>query len=153
MRFSRLLTIPLAYVALTTAAWAQDKAARVGLVIGNTTYAPADPALSAVSTDARQLAEEFRKNNFDVELKENLNLSEMRRAIDTFIDPEDRKALLAAFDGAKVDYVFVDYAGAVHSFTRPDAGSAAISGVAYNEKADKRSWEHMKECFKEAFGR
>ena len=85
MRFSRLLTIPLAYVALTTAAWAQDKAARVGLVIGNTTYAPADPALSAVSTDARQLAEEFRKNNFDVDLKENLNLSEMRRAIDTFI--------------------------------------------------------------------
>ena len=85
MRFSRLLTIPLAYVALTTAAWAQDKAARVGLVIGNTTYAAADPALSAVSTDARQLAEEFRKNNFDVDLKENLNLSEMRRAIDTFI--------------------------------------------------------------------
>ncbi|HWM29794.1 MAG TPA: caspase family protein, partial [Woeseiaceae bacterium] len=85
MRFSRLLTIPLAYVALTTAVWAQDKAAGVGLVIGNTTYAAADPALSAVSTDARQLAEEFRKNNFDIDLKENLNLSEMRRAIDTFV--------------------------------------------------------------------
>ena len=85
MRLSRLLVIPLAYVALTTVASAQDKAARIGLVIGNATYAPADPALSAVSTDARHLAEEFRKNNFDIELKENLNLSEMRRAIDSFL--------------------------------------------------------------------
>ena len=27
-----------------------------------------------------------------------------------------------------------------------------IPGVAYNEKADKRSWEHMKQWLAEAFG-
>jgi dienelactone hydrolase len=73
-------------------------------------------------------------------------------AADTFIEPEDRKALLEAFEAAKVDYVFVDYAAAVHGFTRPEAGKAGIGGVAYNEKADKRAWEHMKTMFGEAFG-
>ena len=34
--------------------------------------------------------------------------------------------------------------GAVHSFTNPSADSFNMKGVAYNEKADKRSWEYMK---------
>ena len=74
-------------------------------------------------------------------------------AVDTFIDPADREGLVDAFNAAKVDYVFVDYANAVHSFTRQEAGKAGIGGVGYDAKADKRSWEHMKACFKESLGR
>ena len=65
---------------------------------------------------------------------------------------DDRKGLVDAFEAAKVDYQFIDYAGAVHAFTNPDAGKAGIKGVAYDEKADKRSWRLMEDFFKEAFG-
>ena len=33
-------------------------------------------------TDARQLANEFRRNSFEIDLKENAGASDMRRAID-----------------------------------------------------------------------
>ena len=74
-------------------------------------------------------------------------------AADTFIQADDRKALLESFEANKVDYQFIDYAAAVHAFTNPDAGKAGMNGVAYNEKADKRSWAHMKTLFSEAFGK
>lgn len=51
----------------------------------------------------------------------------------------------------KVDWQMVSYGGAVHSFTNPASGSDPSRGVAYNEKADKRSWEHMKVFFAEIF--
>jgi dienelactone hydrolase len=43
------------------------------------------------------------------------------------------------------------YGGAVHSFTVPEAGNDPSKGMAYNEKADKRSWEEMKRFFNEIF--
>ena len=74
-------------------------------------------------------------------------------AADTFIQADDRKALTEAFEAAKVDYQFIDYAGAVHAFTNPDAGKAGMKGVTYDEKADKRSWRLMQDLFKETFGK
>ncbi len=52
---------------------------------------------------------------------------------------------------AKVDWQLVAYGGAVHSFTDWNAGNDNSKGAAYNEKADKRSWEAMKEFFAEIF--
>jgi dienelactone hydrolase len=43
------------------------------------------------------------------------------------------------------------YGGAVHAFTDPSAGSDPSKGAAYNERADKRSWEAMKTFFAEIF--
>ena len=40
----------------------------------------------------------------------------------------------------------------VHAFTNPGVDKFKLPGVAYNEKADKRSWKHMKLFFAEAFG-
>jgi dienelactone hydrolase len=48
-----------------------------------------------------------------------------------------------------VDWQFVSFGGAVHSFTNPEAGSDNSKGVAYNERADRRSWEAMKTFFAE----
>jgi dienelactone hydrolase len=45
----------------------------------------------------------------------------------------------------------VAYGGAVHSFTDWNAGNDNSRGAAYNEKADKRSWEAMKQFFAEIF--
>ena len=50
---------------------------------------------------------------------------------------------------AKADWQMVYYANAVHSFTHKDAGNDNSKGAAYNELADKRSWEAMKAFFKE----
>jgi dienelactone hydrolase len=52
---------------------------------------------------------------------------------------------------AGVDWYFVSYGGAVHSFTNPDSGNDPSKGAAYNEKADRRSWEEMKDFFAETF--
>jgi dienelactone hydrolase len=52
---------------------------------------------------------------------------------------------------AGVDWQMVSYGGAVHSFTNPEAGNDPSRGAAYNEKADKRSWEAMKTFFGEIF--
>jgi len=51
-----------------------------------------------------------------------------------------------------VDYQVVLYGGAVHSFTMPGAGNDPKTGNAYNEKADRRSWQAMKDFFAELFG-
>lgn len=50
-----------------------------------------------------------------------------------------------------VDWQLISYGGAVHSFTIPTAGNDNSTGSAYNEKADKRSWEAMKSFFAEIF--
>jgi dienelactone hydrolase len=70
-------------------------------------------------------------------------------------DPNVPMAQVTAFQDemrkAKVDWQMIFYGGAVHSFTNPDAGSDSSRGVAYNEKADRRSWEHMMLFFAELF--
>ena len=52
---------------------------------------------------------------------------------------------------AKVDWQMVFYGSAVHAFTMPESGADPTKPVAYNENADKRSWEAMKAFFKEVF--
>jgi dienelactone hydrolase len=52
---------------------------------------------------------------------------------------------------AKVDWQLVKYGGAVHSFTEVNAADNHLPGAAYNEKADRRSWEAMKQFFSEIF--
>jgi dienelactone hydrolase len=71
-------------------------------------------------------------------------------------DPNVPPAEVTAFEDemrkAKADWALVSYGGAVHSFTDWNAGSDNSKGSAYNEKADKRSWEAMKAFFAEIFG-
>lgn len=52
---------------------------------------------------------------------------------------------------AGVDWQMIIYSGAVHSFTNPESGNDPSKGVAYNEKADKRSWAAMRMFFEEIF--
>ena len=73
-------------------------------------------------------------------------------------DPFTTKAQIAAFkqemQNAGVDYQFVNYPGAKHSFTNPDAtalGKKFKLPLAYNAKADKDSWRRMQGFFHELF--
>jgi dienelactone hydrolase len=70
-------------------------------------------------------------------------------------DPHVPPAEVAGFEEemrrGKVDWALVSYGNAVHSFTDWNAGNDNSKGSAYNEKADKRSWEAMKGFFAELF--
>ena len=54
-------------------------------------------------------------------------------------------------NNAGVDFQFIAYGEAVHSFTNPNSGNDPSRGVAYNATADRRSWQHMQMFFGEIF--
>jgi Caspase domain/Tetratricopeptide repeat len=65
-------------------AFAQQNEARVALVIGNAAYPDAEAALKDPVGDARALADELRRDGFEVDVGENLTKEAMRSAIDRF---------------------------------------------------------------------
>jgi dienelactone hydrolase len=70
-------------------------------------------------------------------------------ADDAFEPPEEIAAFQKEMRDAGVDWQFIAYGGAVHSFTNPDADKKNIPGIRYNAAADHRSWEAMKVFFGE----
>jgi dienelactone hydrolase len=70
---------------------------------------------------------------------------------DPFVPAEQVTAFEKEMRDGGVDWQLVAYGGAVHAFTIPHAGNDNSKGAAYNEKADRRSWEAMKQFFGEIF--
>jgi dienelactone hydrolase len=68
---------------------------------------------------------------------------------DPFVPMKQVEAFQEEMRKGGVDWEFVTYGGAVHRFTNPEAGSDNSKGVAYNELADRRSWQAMKAFFAE----
>jgi len=81
-----ILLVFLTLVAASGArpACAQQTAARVALAIGNSAYPDADAPLKDPITNARALADELRRDGFEVEVAENLTKEGMRAALDRF---------------------------------------------------------------------
>jgi dienelactone hydrolase len=78
----------------------------------------------------------------------------MNGADDPFVKPEAIDAFKKEMDAAKVDYKFINYPGAVHAFTNPqatEAGQKFKLPLAYNEKADKESKAEMLKFFSAIF--
>lgn len=75
-------------------------------------------------------------------------------AADELVTPEQVEAFKNEMSGAGVDYTFLAYEGAKHSFTNPDADRFAKEfglSVGYNAQADQISWVDMQEFFKKIF--
>jgi len=72
-------------------------------------------------------------------------------ADDPSVPPKAVEAFQDEMRKAGADWGLVSFGNAVHSFTNPEAGNDNSKGNAYNEKADKRSWENMKGFFAEIF--
>lgn len=72
-------------------------------------------------------------------------------ADDPFVPPDQVAAFQDEMRKGGVDWQRIYYGDAVHAFTVPSAGSDKSKGIAYNERADKRSWEAMKSFFTELF--
>src|SRR5690606_32923007 len=65
-------------------------------------------------------------------------------ADDPYVPQKDILAFQDEMRKAKADWQMIYYADAVHAFTEISAGTDNSKGAAYNEVADRRSWEHMK---------
>ncbi|MGA7997388.1 MAG: caspase family protein, partial [Bradyrhizobium sp.] len=61
---------------------AADRGDRIALVIGNAKYPDADAPLKEPINDARDIADELKRDGFNVEIGENLTGDAMRRAFD-----------------------------------------------------------------------
>jgi dienelactone hydrolase len=72
-------------------------------------------------------------------------------ANDPFQKPDDLAAFEKEMRDSGVDWQIAFYGGAVHAFTQPDVDKLNLPGAKYNEKADKRSWQAMKDFFGEIF--
>ncbi|MGE0434026.1 MAG: dienelactone hydrolase family protein [Planctomycetota bacterium] len=75
-------------------------------------------------------------------------------ADDQFVPAEQVEAFKKEMSDAGVDMKFIAYPDSTHAFTNPEAtakGKEFGIPVAYNEAADKKSWEDMKMFFHELF--
>lgn len=68
---------------------------------------------------------------------------------DPSVKPADVQAFQETMEKYGVDWQLVNYGGAVHGFTNPANGLDASDGLAYQEKADKRSWEALMDFLEE----
>ena len=66
---------------------------------------------------------------------------------DPFVPAADVAAFEKELQLAEVSYHLVRYPGVVHAFTQKMAGNDPSKGAAYDEKADKASWEEMRKFF------
>lgn len=75
-------------------------------------------------------------------------------AADPFVTTEQIAAFKAEMDAAGANYTFVNYPGARHSFTNPEAdvfGERFDLPLAYDANADAASWQAMQDLFVEIF--
>ncbi len=75
-------------------------------------------------------------------------------ADDSFSSPEQITAFKKEMDDAQVNYKFITYEGAKHSFTNPDADEYAKEfnlDIGYNAEADAKSWQELQTFLKEIF--
>lgn len=74
-------------------------------------------------------------------------------AADPFIPEDAVRKMRAALEAAHAKWTMAYFSNAKHSFTVPDADDRKIDGMAYNERADKESWQFMQAFLDDAFGR
>ncbi|MCO6148704.1 dienelactone hydrolase family protein [Flavobacterium sp. NRK1] len=74
-------------------------------------------------------------------------------ADDPHVPQKDIEAFQKEMNEGNADWQMIYYSNAVHAFTEKEAGNDNSKGAAYNEKADKRSWEHFMLFLDELFVR
>lgn len=127
-----------------------ERLAAIGYCFGGTTVlemARAGMPLAGVASFHGGLATNMPTDKESIKAK----VLVLHGADDPFESQEEISNFKKELNDAGADWQMVYYSGAVHSFTRKDAGNDNSKGAAYNEHADKRSWEAMKSFFTEIF--
>ena len=76
-------------------------------------------------------------------------------ADDPLVKPDQVEAFKKDMEAAKADYRFINYPGAVHAFTNPEAtekGKQFNMPLAYNAQVDKQAKAEADKFFKSVFG-
>ena len=63
---------------------------------------------------------------------------------DSMVEDDTLDTITTALTRANRDWTLIRYSGAKHAFTNPDADSKGMDAVGYDERAARRSWEHMR---------
>jgi dienelactone hydrolase len=71
---------------------------------------------------------------------------------DPWVPPDQVSAFEKEMRESGADWQWTAYGGAVHAFTDPGAGSDPSKGAAYDARADRRSWEAMRDFLSEVLG-
>ncbi len=71
-------------------------------------------------------------------------------ADDPHVKAEDIAAFQEAMRRGGIDWQMIFFGGAVHAYMNPAANNRA-AGVAYDARAARRSWQYMRDFFKELF--
>jgi lipoprotein NlpI len=82
IRLALLVILVLSVAPIGGPAAADSRADRFALVIGNAKYPDAEAPLKEPINDAREVADELKRDGFNVDIGENLNGEAMRRAFD-----------------------------------------------------------------------
>src|SRR5882757_5011310 len=82
IRFALLVTLILSVATIVPSIAADNRGDRFALVIGNAKYPDAEAPLKEPINDARDVADELKRDGFNVDIQENLNVDGMRRAFD-----------------------------------------------------------------------
>ncbi len=64
-------------------------------------------------------------------------------ADDPYVPQKDIESFQKEMRDGKADWQMIYYSDAVHAFTEKEAGNDNSKGAAYNETADRRSWQHF----------
>lgn len=78
----------------------------------------------------------------------------LNAAADAMISPEQVDKFKQEMAAAKADYQLINYPGAKHLFSRPDADALAKKynlPLAYDAETDRKSWAEMQAFFKRVF--
>lgn len=129
-----------------------QRIAAIGYCFGGTTVlemARAGMPLSGVVSFHGGLSTDMPAAKGDIKSK----VLVLHGADDPYVPPDEVAGFTKELNAAGADWQMVQYSGAVHSFTRKDAGDDNSKGAAYNANADKRSWEAMKIFFDELFNK
>ncbi len=71
---------------------------------------------------------------------------------DPFVPAEKVAAFRDALEKSGADWTMVEFGGVKHSFTNPSAGEYGLDALAYDEQADKQSWQMLLWLFADSFG-
>jgi dienelactone hydrolase len=128
----------------------KDKVAAIGYCFGGTTaleLARAGADINGVVSFHGGLGTPMPAETGKIKAK----VLALHGADDPHVPPAEVQGFEEEMRKAKADWQLVAYGNAVHSFTDWNQGTDNSKGAAYNEKADKRSWEAMRVFFNELF--
>jgi dienelactone hydrolase len=74
-------------------------------------------------------------------------------ADDTFVSDDELRNFSEEMRAADADWQLFSYGSALHSFSNPSADVAAIPGVSYDARSERRSWQAFESFLDEIFAR